>query len=63
MFFCFKRIPYKGMLHMLYQRKSKNRYFKDTFPHGGSTLVTMKKQDITTFAYYILLRILVTNKH
>ena len=51
------------MFHMLYQRKSKNRYFKDTFPHGGSTLVTMKKQDITTFAYYILLRILVTNKH
>ena len=30
---------------MCYSRgKSKNRYFQDTFTHGGSTLVTVKKQ-------------------
>ena len=31
---------------MLYREKSKNRYFLDTFPHGDSTLVIMKKQKI-----------------
>ena len=48
-FFHFKR----NVSYVISEKKSKskNRYFKDTFTHGGAILVLMKKQDITTFAY------------
>ena len=39
MFFLFQMIPCEGVFYMLYQKKSKNRYFLDTFTHGGSILI------------------------
>ena len=44
---------------MINQRKN-NRYYKDTFIHGGSTLVKMKKHK--HYNTGLLPRILVTNK-
>ena len=45
-FLSLQMIPYKGVFH--------NRsYLSDTFTHGGSTLVILKKtEDITTIASY-----------
>ena len=44
MFFRFKQIPFEGVVHMLYQKKCKSRYFKDTSTHVGSTLAMLKIQ-------------------
>ena len=43
-FFSFPRNPLGRSGSYVISEKSKNRYFKDTFTHGASTLLIMKKQ-------------------
>ena len=42
-FFVSIESPTKECFIRYIREKSKNRYFKDTFTHGGSTLKIMKK--------------------